>query len=192
MKNWWDKIDDPAKPKWEILPHEARDGEVILSKRNELGLLSNLAPTPFTLDGIRYASVEALWQECKLPDPELADDPRANLGFPCDRATMRGLSGLESKRLGDRCSLLMKEHGIAWVSHRGKKWDYPETGRGPFYDLIRAAMSAKLAQNPAVESVLRATGDLILKPDHHVVGPLSPAHRYYDIWMELRAGLARN
>lgn len=189
LKTWWDKIEDPGKPEWEILPHEAKNGEVILSKRNELGLLSNLAATPFTLDGIDYASVEALWQECKLPDPELPGDPRTSLSFPCDRATMRGLHGLESKRLGDRCSLVMKENGIAWISHRGERWVYPENERGAFYRLIRRAMEAKLAQNPAVRDILRETGNLILKPDHHVVGPLSPAHRYDEIWMELRSNL---
>ena len=34
-------------PAWEIFPQDAKAGEVILSKRNELGLLSNFAPTPF-------------------------------------------------------------------------------------------------------------------------------------------------
>src|SRR5205807_10219141 len=43
--HWWTPIDDPKKPEWEILPQEAGPGEVILSKRNELGLLSNFAPT---------------------------------------------------------------------------------------------------------------------------------------------------
>ena len=43
---WFAPINDPNKPDWEILPQEARAGEVILSKRNELGILSNFAATP--------------------------------------------------------------------------------------------------------------------------------------------------
>ncbi len=55
---WFAPINDRNKPSWEILPQEAKAGEVILSKRNELGILSNFAATPFELDGKRYASVE--------------------------------------------------------------------------------------------------------------------------------------
>jgi len=48
--HWWGPVSKDGAPAWEILPQEAGPGEVILSKRNELGLLSNLAPTrsPFT------------------------------------------------------------------------------------------------------------------------------------------------
>ena len=35
--HWWTPIVDPKKPDWEILPQEAGPGEVILSKRHELG-----------------------------------------------------------------------------------------------------------------------------------------------------------
>ena len=65
-------------PEWEILPQEAKPGEVILSKRNELGLLSNFAATPFEFRGKRYASLEGFWQMMKYP--EGPDDPRAK--FP--------------------------------------------------------------------------------------------------------------
>src|SRR5690349_10011541 len=30
--HWWTPINDPQKPEWEILPQEAKPGEVILSK----------------------------------------------------------------------------------------------------------------------------------------------------------------
>src|SRR5262245_12387786 len=76
--HWWTPIEDPNKPSWEILPQEAGPGEVILSKRNELGLLSNFAPTPFVLRGKRYASLEGFWQMMKYP--EGPSDPRAK--FP--------------------------------------------------------------------------------------------------------------
>ena len=72
---WFAPINDPNKPDWEILPQEAKPGEVILSKRNELGILSNFAATPFELDGKRYASVEGFWQ--MMLYPEGPDDERA-------------------------------------------------------------------------------------------------------------------
>src|SRR3989441_9322156 len=66
--HWWTPIVDPKKPEWEILPQEAGPGEVILSKRNELGLLSNFAPTPFVFHGKKYASLEGFWQMMKNPE----------------------------------------------------------------------------------------------------------------------------
>src|ERR1700734_1507991 len=76
--HWFTPVVDPHKPDWEILPQAAKPGEVILSKRNELGILSNFAATPFTLHGVRYASVEGFWQ--MMLYPEGPDDPRAK--FP--------------------------------------------------------------------------------------------------------------
>src|SRR5262252_2841843 len=63
--HWWTPIDDPKKPDWEIMPQEAGAGEVILSKRHELGVLSNFAPTPFLFHGQRYESLEGFWQMMK-------------------------------------------------------------------------------------------------------------------------------
>jgi len=75
---WWTPISKVGAPDWEIMPQEAGPGEVILSKRNELGLLSNFAATPFEFHGKRYASLEGFWQMMKYP--EGPDDPRAK--FP--------------------------------------------------------------------------------------------------------------
>lgn len=74
-RHWWTPVSRASAPDWEILPQEASPGEVILSKRNELGLLSNLSPTPFVFRGKRYASLEGFWQ--MMLYPEGADDPRA-------------------------------------------------------------------------------------------------------------------
>src|SRR5436190_19865381 len=73
--HWWTPVPQEGAPAWEILPQEAGPGEVIVSKRNELGLLSNFAATPFTFRGQRYASLEGFWQMMKYP--EGPDDPRA-------------------------------------------------------------------------------------------------------------------
>jgi hypothetical protein len=74
--HWWTPVPKEGAPAWEILPQEDRPGEVILSKRNELGLLSNFAPTPFTFRGQRYASLEGFWQMGGL-------NPRLFLAIVC-------------------------------------------------------------------------------------------------------------
>ena len=76
--HWWQEVPRQEAAAWEILPQDAGPGEVILSKRNELGLLSNFAATPFTFHGKRYASLEGFWQMMKYPEGD--DDPRAS--FP--------------------------------------------------------------------------------------------------------------
>ena len=75
---WWAPVSREGAPTWEILPQEAGPGEVIVSKRHELGLLSNFAATPFTFRGKHYASLEGFWQ--MMLYPEGPDDPRAR--FP--------------------------------------------------------------------------------------------------------------
>src|SRR5215510_376114 len=60
--HWWTPVPTNGAPGWEILPQAAGPGEVILSKRNELGLLSNFAATRFDFNGKRYASLEGVWQ----------------------------------------------------------------------------------------------------------------------------------
>src|SRR6187399_3245116 len=77
-EHWWTPVPTNGAPTWEIFPEAAAPGEVVLSKRNELGLLSNFAPTPFTFHGKRYASLEGFWQ--MMLYPESAADPR--MQFP--------------------------------------------------------------------------------------------------------------
>src|SRR5436190_74165 len=72
--HWWKEISKEGAPSWEILPQEAGPGEVILSKRHELGILSNFAATPFEFRGKHYASLEGFWQMMKYP--ESPSDPR--------------------------------------------------------------------------------------------------------------------
>ena len=55
------------------------------------------------------------------------------------------------------------------------------------YRLIKEAMREKLLQNSEVKRILLATGNLILKPDHHNEGCQAPEWKYYELWMELRA-----
>lgn len=190
--HWWKPVPTNAVPAWEILPQAAGPGEVILSKRNELGLLSNFAPTSFTFRGKRYASVEGFWQMMKYP--EGPDDPRTNssaVHWPYTRDEVAQMTAFEAKRAGDLAEKNLMQLGITWVSFEGKHMEYRPAHPGEHYRLIAAAMREKVRQNPEVKKVLLATGDLMLRPDHHQEANAPAAWRYYDIWMQLRAELRK-
>ncbi len=189
---WFAPIDDPNKPDWEILPQEARAGEVILSKRNELGILSNFAATPFELNGKRYASVEGFWQ--MMLYPEGPEDERAKdnrVVWKYTREQVAQMTAFEAKSAGTLAEENMKKLGIDWCTFEGKSFPYRSAKPGEHYRLIVAAMRAKLEQNPEVKRILLATGDLILKPDHHGEEDPPPEWKYYDIWMQLRSELQK-
>ncbi len=191
--HWWQNIPrDSTTPEWEVLPQEAGPGEVILSKRNELGILSNFAPTPVVIDSKRYPSLEGFWQAMKYPESTVDGDkdPRADftgVTWAFTRQQVEQMSSFEAKKAGDLGSTNMKKMGINWVSYQGVKMPYKVQEKGPHYKLIYRAMEEKLKQNPEVLKILLSTGDLVLRPDHQVPADNPPAWQYYTIWMELRA-----
>ncbi len=188
---WFELVNDPHKPDWEILPQEANAGEVILSKRNELGILSNFAATPFELDGKRYASVEGFWQ--MMLYPEGPDDERTkakDVTWKFTREQVAQMTAFEAKSAGTLAEENMKKLGIDWCTYNGARFPYRSATPGEHYRLIVAAMRAKLEQNPEVKRILLATGDLILRPDHHGEVNPPPEWKYYEIWMQLRKELA--
>lgn len=190
--HWWTPVPEAGKPAWEILPQEAKPGEVILSKRNELGVLSNFAATPFTLHGKRYASVEGFWQ--MMLYPEGPDDPRAQfpgLVWPHTREQVAQMVAFEAKAAGSAAQANMKKMGVDWVTFEGKRMPYRSPVRGDHYRLILEAMRAKLEQNPEVKKVLLSTGDLTLRPDHHAEGNSPAEWLYFQIWMEMRAEIQK-
>ena len=185
--NWWAPAPKKGAPEWEILPQEAGSGEVILSKRNELGLLSNFAATPFKFRGKSYASLEGFWQMMKYP--EGPDDPRAKfagLDWKYKRDEVAQLTAFDAKKAGDLASANMKKMGIDWVTFEGKQMPYRPAEPGQHYRLIVEATREKVRQNPEVQRVLLATGDLVLKPDHHQPADAAAAWRYYDILTKIR------
>lgn len=191
-EHWWKPIPKEGAPSWEILPQEAGPGEVILSKRNELGLLSNFAATPFELDGKLYASVEGFWQMLKYPEgpkDERLNNPK--IKWPFTRDQVATMTAFEAKKAGKIASENMKTLGIDWVTYNGRKINYRENTKGEFYKLILQAEWAKLQQNEQVRKVLLNTGDLKLRPDHSEEPGAAPAWRYYEIWMEIRAQLIK-
>ena len=186
---WWKPFPkEDAKP-WEILPQEAKEGEVILSKRTELGILSNFAPTPFELDGKRYASVEGFWQMMKYPEPQDKMDPRnrADLTWPYTREEVTMLSGFEAKDAGEATKKNYEILGIKWISYRGKRMEYKGQDQQEHYELILQAIRAKINQNEKPRNILKTTGDLMLRPDHIQEADAPPAYRYYDILMKIRS-----
>jgi predicted NAD-dependent protein-ADP-ribosyltransferase YbiA (DUF1768 family) len=188
--HWWTPVPADNAPAWEILPQAAKPGEVILSKRNELGILSNFAATPFALRGKRYASVEGFWQ--MMLYPENAADPRAKapgIVWPHTREQVAAMTAFEAKDAGAAAEENMRKMGIDWVSFEGERFPYREKKKGAHYRLILEAMRAKLEQNPKVREVLLSTGNLILRPDH-LEEPDPPAEwLYFKIWMDFRKEL---
>jgi len=189
---WFTPVSDPNPPKWEILPQAACPGEVILSKRNELGILSNFAATPFTYRGKRYASVEGFWQMMHFPEAavEGRPDPRARLKpaeWKHTRDEVAAMTAFDAKKAGDVGEKNAEKLGIDWVSFEGRKFPYRSQTPGVHYRLIREAMIEKLKQNSEVRRVLLATGDLVLKPDHHGEPNSPPEWKYFELWMELRS-----
>jgi predicted NAD-dependent protein-ADP-ribosyltransferase YbiA (DUF1768 family) len=190
--HWWTPVPSEGKPDWEILPQEAGPGEVILSKRNELGLLSNFAATPFVVHGKRYASLEGFWQMMKYP--EGPDDNRAKfpgLEWKYPREQVAQMVGFEANHAGTLANENMKKMGITWVSFEGKRFEYRPAVPGEHYRLIVAATWEKVKQNPEVKKVLLATGDLILKPDHHQEANAPAAWCYYEILTQIRSELQK-
>jgi predicted NAD-dependent protein-ADP-ribosyltransferase YbiA (DUF1768 family) len=189
---WWTPVPTNGAPAWEILPQAAAPGEVILSKRHELGLLSNFAPTPFTFHGHRYASLEGFWQMMKYPENDA--DPRApapGVRWAYTRAQVAQLTAFNAKKAGDLAEQNMKTMGIDWVTFEGHRMEYRAPGESEFYRLIVAATREKVRQNPAVQKVLLATGNLILKPDHYQEPGAPAAWHYYDILTRIRAELQK-
>ncbi len=190
--HWWTPVPTNGAPSWEILPQEAGSGEVILSKRNELGLLSNFAPTPFTFHGKKYASLEGFWQMMKYPED--TSDLRATfpgLEWKLTREQVAQLTAFDAKHAGSAADANMKKMGITWVTFEGKRLEPRSTTSDEHYELIVEATRAKVAQNPEVQKVLLATGDLVLKPDHHQEPDAAPAWRYYEILTSIRSDLQK-
>ena len=191
--SWWAPAAKKGAPEWEILPQEAGPGEVILSKRNELGLLSNFAATPFKFRGKQYASLEGFWQMMKYP--EGPDDPRAKfpgLEWKYKRDEVAQLTAFDAKKAGDLASQNMKKMDIDWVTFEGKQMPYRPAKPGDHYRLIVEVTREKVRQNLKVQQVLLATGDLVLKPDHHQASDSPAAWRYYEILTQIRDELKHN
>lgn len=183
--DWWQDVPLEKRANWEISPASVHPPQVILSKRHELGLLSNFADTPFVFEELFFASLEGLWQSTKYP--EGPQDPRWSMAqWPWSRQQVQAMVGREAKFAGSFASEVMKKKNLDWVSWRGQKLPYREMGRGSFYNLIVRATEAKYEQNPKVLLVLKRTCGLELLPDHDQGKNPPAAWLYHKIAEELR------
>ncbi len=187
--DWWRPVPRGDASSWEILPQDALPGEVILSKRTELGIFSNFGATPFILDGLTYASVEGLWQAMKYPDPSLTNDPRhAITDWPHTRAEVMAMTGFEAKAAGTAAGDIYKKFKLKNISYGTQTFDYKDFAAGSalHLDIISRALKAKLEQNPGLWELLEKTQCLRLRPDHKPGENDPPAYKYYDLFMQFR------
>ena len=187
---WFKEVPRSEAASWEILPQDAKPGEVILSKRTELGIFSNFGATPFVLDGKSFASVEGLWQSLKYPDPEIADDPRhAITDWEFTRAQVEAMVDRVAKGAGNSANKVYAKHGLKHINWGTHFFNYNDMAEGSQYHyvLIKRALRAKLDQNPGLWELLIRTGCLTLKPDHNVSETDPPSYKYFNIFMELRS-----
>lgn len=186
---WFEEVPRSEAASWEILPQDAKDGEVILSKRTELGVFSNFAATSFVLDGKSFASVEGLWQSLKYPDPAIPSDERHNIQFPHTRAEVEQMVDRAAKAAGNEANKIYASNNLKNVNWGDFFFDYVDHGLGSDYHylLIKRSLKAKLDQNPGLWELLMKTGCLTLRPDHKM-GENDPAsYHYYKIYMQLRS-----
>ncbi len=126
----------------ELLSTEAPKGADALnvfSRSNEpLGrALSNFAHTPFELDGVKFASVEAFYQALKYLDPVKRAEMAPLWGSYAKSAANKAPKLSETSYMGETITLGSKEH----------------------HALIERAIKAKLEQNPNVLAGLLETGN---------------------------------
>lgn len=190
--HWWLEVPREQAKSWEILPQEAGELEVVLSKRNELGLLSNFAETPFVLHGVCYPTVEAFWQMMKYPEGK--EDPRWQwaTNWKYTREQVSQMNGYSAKSAGGYANFLMEKNDANWVTFEGKKIPFALKEPGEHYQLIWSALSEKIRQNPQVLEVLLATKNLKLLPDHRISEQAPKEWKYNILWMEMRELINKN
>lgn len=186
-EHWWQEIPRQDAKSWEVLPQDAGYKEVVLSKRNELGLLSNFAETPFVFHGVCYPTVEAFWQMMKYPEGE--KDPRWFWikNWKYKREQVAQMNGYSAKSAGNYVNFLMEKNNANWVTFEGKVIPFATKAPQEHYHLIWEALIEKLRQNPKVLEVILATKDLKLLPDHKVSEESPREWHYYLLWMDIRA-----
>ena len=186
---WWVEVPADQVRGWEIAPAAAKLGEVVLSKRTELGVFSNFADSPFILDGVKYASIEGLWQGLKYPDLTLSADPRTQITeWPHTRLEVFAMTGWDAKSAGNKANAILRANSISTVSYGDFFFNYVDGAAGSQYhlELITKAIRQKVLQNPEIKRLLIQTKGLTLIPDHYMSSKYPPSFYYHRILMKLR------
>ena len=141
---------------------------VISSSSDPLAqVISNLAATPFELDGRRYRSVESFWQGLKFESDE-------------DRSRIADFDGPQARREGTR-----QGYGDA-VAYEGARIT---VGTSEHWRLMERACWSKFTQSEEARSALLATGE---RPLVHITRRDSkaiPGAIMAEIWMRIRRRL---
>lgn len=140
---------------------------IVQSIAPQFAPISNLAHTPFELEGQRYASVEGFWQGLKREQP-------------VERRAMARLWGGEAKGVGSSVDqpLTFDWQGETIVAGSPEHWA-----------LMRAACTAKFSQNDEARRALLATEDRWLTHKVRRDSRTIPGAIMADIWMRIRAQL---
>lgn len=129
--------------------------------------ISNLAHTPFDIDGERYASIEGFWQGLKFTDHQ-------------SRRAIARLSGVDAKAAGDCAGQpLFITHGDRSIA----------AGSPEHWALMRAACHAKFTQHAIAREALLATGERWLTHKVRKDSRTIPGVIMAEIWMALRRQL---
>jgi predicted NAD-dependent protein-ADP-ribosyltransferase YbiA (DUF1768 family) len=134
----------------------------------EIRLISNLAHTPFELDGLLYGSVEAFWQGLKFAD----EDRRREIAL---------LHGPQARTAGNAAmeSTVCKYRGQA-----------VRVGTCQHWHLMDLACRAKFTQHEGAQRALLSTGDRPLQHKMRIDSLTIPGVIMADIWMRIRRTLA--
>ncbi len=140
---------------------------IVRTVESRFAPISNLAHTPFVIDGERYASIEGFWQGLKFADPAKR------------RATAR-LFGAEAKEAGSEAGQPPAfDFGGASVT----------AGSPEHWALMRTACEAKFTQHSDARQALLATGERwlthLVRRDSRTI----PGVVMADIWMRIRSRL---
>jgi predicted NAD-dependent protein-ADP-ribosyltransferase YbiA (DUF1768 family) len=133
-----------------------------------IAVIANLAPTPLTLDGVRYACVEAFWQSLRFPAEE--------------RPRIAVMDGPAAKRAS---------YDQPYGTHVHYAGEAIPVGTFAHWQLMRRACLAKFEQNDAARDALLATGDRPLVHRVRQDSKTIPGVVMADIWMSLRARFRR-
>lgn len=140
-----------------------------LSADPRIAILGNFAPTPFTLDGRKYESIESFWQGLKFE----ADSERARI------------AALDGRRAKTEGSAVPQPASFEYEG------ETITAGTWRHWALMERANRAKFTQNGYAAEALLATGN---RPLVHIVRPDSktiPGVIMAQIWMRIRTALSK-
>ncbi len=133
----------------------------------DVQLISNLAETPFELDGRRYASVESFWQGLKFP----SESKREELAM---------LSGQEARQAGFDA---IEADSFVYDSQTVR------TGTFDHWQLMKRACFAKFTQHEPAKHALLRTGQRPITHRMRKDSRTIPGVIMAEIWMQIRSKL---